>query len=232
MKQRYLFQAFHEAFKSQRESERDYAPLGRKWYRFTLWKMVLAIVLLSTIFAYLRNTHWGFLIGEQIGEAGREFGLISQPNKSKVRVSAVRPFGDLDFEWRVSIPKGHFYEFEVQYSEGKRGNVPCVVPRESLISLSYEKRTSFKSMHLLIQDASGMFLKTFRSSYSFPPRANAIEMPYAQKEISGVLIGDGEQEFSPGESILLYRAEVIDEQGAWGTSYPKGTQIAIWLKSV
>lgn len=81
----------------------------RKWYRFTLWKMVVAFVLLGVVFAYLRYTHWGYVLSENIARVGRSFGLVEQRDPNKIYVSAVRPLGRDNWEWIVELPPGELY---------------------------------------------------------------------------------------------------------------------------
>lgn len=231
MTQQYLFQDYVEAWRARREQERDHDAPPRRWYRFTLWKMVVAFVLLGAAFGYLRNTHWGYLAGERISDVGRRFGLVKRPDNSMVRVSAVRPFGHLDYEWRISVLAGIDYEIDVIYFGEERSSIrKFPIPHESLISITAEEELEREGIRFRVLDASGVLPRTTYSRWCWAPRGTAT--PFAKKQFSGVLWGEGEQVFTSGERILLYQAEITHEKGAWGTKYRPGVVIAVWIKPV
>lgn len=230
MRQQYLFQALVEAIQTRRESERDNDAPPRKWYRFTLWKMVVAFMLMGVALAYVRNTHWGYITGERIGDIGRKFGWVEKPDASKVRVTAVRPFGILDCEWRISVPKGYQYETKIEYWGGTTGG-HLTVPDESLVSFSFQETSNLVDrLQCRVLNAEGNFPRLYRSHREWAPPGTASS--YARREYSGVLWGEGEQTFIPGQPILLYSSDIVDEQGAWGTRYKCGQEFAIWLEPV
>lgn len=230
MTQQYLFQDYVEAWRARREQERDHDAPPRRWYRFTLWKMVVAFVLLGAAFAYLRNTHWGYIAGERISEIGRRFGLVERPDASKIRVSAVRPFGALDFEWRISIPQGFDYQVEVKYGNERYTRRFHGIPQESLISFTAEKQRTSEGTSYRVMDARSVIPRTMQSGWNWT--GEMVDTTFAKKKITGVLWGDNEKEFTPGETIVLYRSEVTDEKGPWGIKYRRGPIVTVWLRPV
>ncbi|MFN3152580.1 hypothetical protein [Bremerella sp.] len=104
----------------------------RKWYRFTLWKMVVAFVLLGVVFAYLRYTHWGYVLSESITRAGRSMGMTSQRDPNKIYVSAVRPLESDDWEWSVQIPRSEIYSVCIRVHD-----IPVQVDKDELAKIGH-----------------------------------------------------------------------------------------------
>jgi len=128
MKQQYLFQAFVESFQSRRELERDHAPPPRKWYRFTIWTLLVRTTLLL-----LAVSH--FWTSIQLGLARNEVQATRQQMRDKLaearrQMDEVRrgyssmaiehpylthvlylPQSNMNFwQWRLYVPQGQPYQ--------------------------------------------------------------------------------------------------------------------------
>ncbi len=206
--------------------------MKRKWYRFTLRKVVIGFVLLSVLLAYLRYTHWGYVATEAITKMGRNAGLANPPDRSKIHVTAVRPFGTLDYEWRISIPPDEKYLLcyqtghipEVGYPDGYQYELP----NEALIVLQKESsRPSFTpGIRLQIATFNGVFPVERSNSWGIAP----VNWTGCQLQTSGVLYREGTCRYKPGEKIVLMRTVVTKHQGVDGKLYSPGDGILVWLE--
>ncbi len=207
----------------------------RKWYRFTLWKMVLAFVLLGFIFAYLRYTHWGYVLSENITRVGRSFGLAERRDPGKIYVSAVRPLGRGSWEWSVELPEGELYA--ICY---KVYNIPVSGDPNEIQSHNHDVPWSYSYLidYRIERDGIVDGIHYFDSSkYLTPKRVwdgwHALgDCDWMWNDIERIAIepSDGQQSFHVGEKIVLLRqwsaeSNPPDERGA---THDDG--IMIWIE--
>lgn len=217
----------------QPESPSEEARPTRKWYRFTLRRFLIGFVILSGLFAFLRYTHWGYVAGEAITRMGRGVGLVSPHDSSKIRVTAVRPFGTLDYEWRVSIPPGETYMVCRSLRNVPLKGFPHAfgarLPRESLLYFGIGRSDSGeRGLAHRVQTYDGLVPQTTQSGWGW---AN-LDWTSGDLETSGILYSDGEQEFEPGQQIVLVRSVITQSQRVWDTVLQPGDGIMIWLEPV
>lgn len=214
------------------------SPPKQKWHRFTLRKVLIGFILLSVPLAYLRYTHWGYVATEAITKMGRSVGLVDPPDTSKVQVTAARPFGVLDYEWRISIPKSETYV--ICYATGQIPNddFPQIfdenpLPNEALASYFLTSGNAEADIrHGLghsIHSCDGLVPVYLGSGSTTGPNLDWI---YGKLKTTGILPENGTQSFEPGERIVLIRSVTTQRKGSWGTWHKPGDGILIWLEPV
>lgn len=213
------------------------SPPKQKWHRFTLRKVLIGFILLSVPLAYLRYTHWGYVAGEAITKLGRNFGMVNPRDTSKIQVTAVRPFGVLDYEWRISIPTGEKYLICHATGQIADDAIPNVrreqLPNEALVSFyltrgdahAYRRHGMGKSIH----SCDDLF-PVFRSGDR--TLTTNLDWIHGQLETTGILPENGMQSFKLGERIILIRSITTPPNGSWGTGHVPGDGILIWLEPV
>jgi len=218
---------------------------GRKWYRFTLWKMVLAFVLLGFVFAYLRYTHWGYVLSENITRVGRSFGLVEQRDPNKIYVTAVRPLGKDNWEWMVELPRGELYS--VCY---KNGSVPVsgdpdeIDSHFSEVPLSYtyliDFHMEYNRLHMeYIRWSPGIEIdihlfdrhRVTPETMGWGWRATG-NSDWMRRDIERFAIGpgDGQKSFDVGEKIVLLRQWPADSNPSDERGAIHDDGIMIWLE--
>ncbi|PQO27706.1 hypothetical protein [Blastopirellula marina] len=208
-------------------------PPQPKWYRFTLRKVVIGFVLLCVLFAYLRYTHWGYVATEAITKLGRSVGLVDPPDTSKIQVTAARPFGVLDYEWRISIPANNKYMICTYWGEIDKDAFPpsrgYLLPNESLVTVRQERGSDAYS-----SPGIGHRVLTFDGVVPFETSSSwqlaNVDWTDCQLETTGVRSGDGQQTFELGEKIALIRSVVTQHEKINGRSYSPGYGFFIWLE--
>ena len=210
----------------------------RKWYRFTLWKMVVAFVLLGVVFAYLRYTHWGYVLSENITRVGRSFGLVEQRDPNKIYVSAVRPLGRDNWEWIVELPPGELYSVCYKDARIPVSGVPDGIGGHfSQVPWSYSYLIDFhveyigwqlgmeKDIHYF--DSDRVTPKSTGGGWRFTP-----EIDWIYRDIERVAIEpeDGQQSFNVGEKIVLLRQwpAYSNPPNTPGATHEEG--IMIWIE--
>lgn len=221
----------NDRYAPQPESTSEQRRPARKWYRFTLRRFLIGFVVLSCLFAFLRYTHWGYIAGEAMTRMGRGAGLVNPSDSSKIRVTAVRPFSAMNYEWRISIPASEKY-------------LICRSPEPMVGELNFRadaQRLSGDSMVSFIAGNSsdggqGIITRILPYDGVIPSwdghswMATDLDWTSGDLETSGILYGDGEQEFEPGQRIVLIRSVITQPQRVRGEALQPGDGIIIWLE--
>lgn len=211
----------------------------RKWYRFTLWKMVVTFVLLGVIFAYLRYTHWGYVLSENITRVGRSFGLVEQRDPNKIYVSAVRPLGNDDWEWSIKIPPSEIYI--VCYSVADipvSGKIEEVVVRSGEVHREHDYLLHFYVETLSENSQVGLGKAVQKNSGILPQQfygtswsaVGDLDWMNGYADRIAIESGDGEHVFNVGEKIVLLRQWPVDSTPRDGPGAVHKEGIMIWIE--